>query len=142
METVNCVRCGKPAKFWGGHVDYFKSIQITSKRNRGFGVKQVRKSVLAGWCSKRCYNDMGFSGWYHPWMGELKGKIPHECTNLFKPLHGDKSRCRRSNWPRFRFSMGVILFSEGIVLGLVGGGLFSLAFLAMGMYVILSRRWK
>ncbi|RPI86170.1 MAG: hypothetical protein EHM34_00300 [Nitrosopumilales archaeon] len=137
METKNCVRCGKPAKFWSGHVDYFTALKIVGRPGKKFVSKIERKSVLAGWCSKRCYNDVGFCGMFNPWMGEVKGKIPSMCK-----CADHRDNMIHINWCRFRCCLGAILFAEGIVLGIVGGGLFSLAFTAMGLYVILSRRWK
>ena len=43
IQTKKCIRCGKEARTWCGHV---------KKRNG--------KAVLAGWCSKRCL-DIGAS---------------------------------------------------------------------------------
>jgi len=52
--TKKCIRCGKPAKSWMGHV---------CKRN---GTK-----VTAGWCSKRCRNArQGYCGLYKAKYGE------------------------------------------------------------------------
>jgi hypothetical protein len=52
--TRKCVRCLKPAKFWGGYV----------VRN-GVG-------VLAGWCGHRCHNVGGFCGHHQRRMGYSK----------------------------------------------------------------------
>lgn len=60
MDTKNCVRCGKPAKFWSGYV-----MQDIKKR----------KKVCAGWCSNRCAKQIGFSGQYLEWMGLKKRGI-------------------------------------------------------------------
>jgi hypothetical protein len=43
-ETKKCVRCFKPAKFWGGHV------------------LKGKEEVLAGWCSTQCKEEKGFVG--------------------------------------------------------------------------------
>lgn len=55
MKTKNCVRCFKPAKFWGGHV-------LTSKK----------KKITAGWCGERCKNLLGFCGHLKREMGVEK----------------------------------------------------------------------
>lgn len=44
-QTTKCIRCGKLAKMWGGHV-----------------LKRNGKAVLAGWCGRRC---MGIWNAYH-----------------------------------------------------------------------------
>jgi len=74
-ETGNCVRCGKPAKFWSGHVDYFQYI----------GNKMRRVSVIAGWCSNRCFNNRGFKGMYFAWMGSRNGEQPSPCCITTSP---------------------------------------------------------
>ena len=74
-ETMNCVRCGKPAKIWSGHVDYFKYT----------GNKMRRVSVIAGWCSNRCFNDRGFRGMYSAHMGDRRGKQPSPCRITTSP---------------------------------------------------------
>ena len=56
-ETRYCVRCGKPAKFWGGHL-------LIEKGN-------TKKSIIAGWCSKKCSHVPGFTGYYQDWMEML-----------------------------------------------------------------------
>jgi hypothetical protein len=137
-ETGNCVRCGKPAKFWSGHVDYWQSMTVKVRKGKEFTVKTVRKSVIAGWCSDRCHNDRGFVGMYHPWMGDREnGELPSMCK-----CADHRDNMIHINWPRFRFYMGVIILAEGVVLGITGGGLFAIAFTAFGLYIILSRRWK
>ena len=73
-ETGNCVRCGKPANFWSGHVDYFQYI----------GNKIRRVSVIAGWCSNHCFNDRGFKGMYFAWMGG-NGEQPSPCCITTSP---------------------------------------------------------
>lgn len=57
--TINCVRCGKKAKFRGGHVLKGKSLTKSTK-------------IIAGWCSKRCFEAPGFMGHWMPFMGEEK----------------------------------------------------------------------
>lgn len=52
MQTKKCVRCGKTAKRWGGHV------------LRG------REKIIAGWCSQRCYKNPGFVGHWKKNMGQ------------------------------------------------------------------------
>jgi len=54
MKTKNCVRCGKPAKFYSGHV------------------LDGKKKVTAGWCSERCANVMGFRGHYAKHMEKVR----------------------------------------------------------------------
>lgn len=49
-QTVCCVRCGKAAKLWCGHV------------------LAGEKKIIAGWCSKRCQEERGFSGHLEEWM--------------------------------------------------------------------------
>lgn len=134
-ETANCVRCGKPAKMWGGHVDYFIYK----------GNKPVRVSVIAGWCGNRCHNKVGFRGMYHPWMGDrLNGELPSQCHCGDDPK---TSQCGDNmihiNWPKFRLVLGVIIFTEGVILtdlawGTTLGVLFGLCMTAMGAYVILQ----
>jgi len=46
-QTKKCIRCGKEAKMWAGHVR-----------------KRDGKAVLAGWCSRRCVN--AWKGYYGP----------------------------------------------------------------------------
>ncbi len=50
-QTVNCVRCGKPAVLWSAHV------------------LRDSKKISAGWCSDECRNTPGFVGHYKKWMG-------------------------------------------------------------------------
>ena len=54
MRTKNCIRCGKKAKFWSGHV------------------LDGKKIYLAGWCSHRCFNVPGFVGRYIKDMGKQR----------------------------------------------------------------------
>ena len=87
-ETLNCVRCGKPAEFWTGHVDYWKACLVKTRfksGNKGLVVKPKRHSVMAGWCSDRCYKDQGFRGTYQPWMGSLDGEQPSPCKTTTSP---------------------------------------------------------
>lgn len=56
--TANCVRCGKKAKFEGGHVLKWKSFKKSTK-------------IIAGWCSKRCFKVPGFMGHWMPFMDEV-----------------------------------------------------------------------
>jgi len=51
-QTKSCVRCGKPARYWGGFV---------AKRNG--------KAVLAGWCARKCES---YHGKYEKRMGEQR----------------------------------------------------------------------
>ncbi len=55
--TKYCVRCGKPAKFAGGHVLQGDTIKGSKK-------------IISGWCSKRCAATPGFNGHWLPFMGE------------------------------------------------------------------------
>lgn len=55
MNTKNCIRCGKPARFWSGHVH------------------RDGDRLTAGWCSAECY-DAGVdrkkrkcAGCFGPW---------------------------------------------------------------------------
>ena len=50
-QTKRCVRCLKKAKIWSGHV-----------LRRG-------KWVIAGWCSHKCSNAVGFCGQWTKKMG-------------------------------------------------------------------------
>jgi hypothetical protein len=53
-QTTKCIRCGKEAKFWTGHV---------RKRNGDV--------VLAGWCSERCKKSwIGLCGPFKKKYGE------------------------------------------------------------------------
>lgn len=49
-ETTCCVRCGKPARMWSGHI-------LLGKHK-----------VVAGWCLKGCLDVKGFVGHHHEWM--------------------------------------------------------------------------
>ena len=51
-QTTRCVKCYKPAKFWGGHV------------------LQGEEEILAGWCSDKCAEDPGFVGHWRQEMGK------------------------------------------------------------------------
>lgn len=57
-QTTKCIKCGKPAKMWTGHVQ---------KRNG--------EHILAGWCSKRCEEIIagkfqGYCGSFRQELGE------------------------------------------------------------------------
>lgn len=49
-QTTCCVRCGKVAKTWAGHV-----------------LAKDRKKITAGWCLG-CRNATGFCGHLQEWM--------------------------------------------------------------------------
>lgn len=49
-QTTCCVYCGKPAKFWCGHVLLGK------------------EKCFAGWCGWRHYDIQGFRGHVQEWM--------------------------------------------------------------------------
>jgi hypothetical protein len=48
-HTKKCIRCGKFAKMWTGHL-----------------LKKNGKQVLAGWCSQRCIT--AWKGYYGPFL--------------------------------------------------------------------------
>lgn len=48
-QTKKCIRCGKDARMWTGHV-----------------LKNDGKSVCAGWCSKSCIN--AWTGYCGPFL--------------------------------------------------------------------------
>ena len=53
-QTTKCIRCGKRAKIWCGHI---------RKRNG--------RAVLAGWCSHRCERAwMAYRGQFYKKYGE------------------------------------------------------------------------
>lgn len=53
-QTTKCIRCGKQAKIWTGHV---------KKRNGD--------AILAGWCSDRCIQAWeGYHGLFRRKYGE------------------------------------------------------------------------
>ena len=60
MQTKNCVRCGRPAKFWCGHV-----------------MLKNGERIMAGWCSHIYFRSLatGFCGYYQDWMGVVKKEM-------------------------------------------------------------------
>lgn len=58
-QTTKCVRCGKPANRWTGHV-----------------VKANGEHVLAGWCSKDCREII--AGEFQGYCGKLIWKHGEE----------------------------------------------------------------
>ena len=135
-ETANCVRCGNPAKLWSGHVDYWIAMSVKAIKGKKITVKVVRKSVTAGWCSDRCFNDRGFCGTYQPWMGNLKGKQPSPCKVITSPKRNNMIHI---TWDKFYLGMGVFLTGEGMALLAVTPYLaFGLVQVAFGLYVIFT----
>lgn len=55
-QTENCIKCGKPAKVWGGAVRF-----------------SGNQWVLAGWC-KRC--ERNGLNWFHGDYSPRYGRIP------------------------------------------------------------------
>jgi hypothetical protein len=47
--TSNCIKCGKPARLYGGH--------IKAKKKMALG-NLIDIKISAGWCSEECYNSM------------------------------------------------------------------------------------
>ena len=62
-QTTTCVRCFKPAKIFTGHVIKLNVYVVDGIMPKG------KVAVIAGWCSKRCLNDEGFSGLWNSKMG-------------------------------------------------------------------------
>ena len=130
-ETLNCVRCCKPAKFWSGHVDYFK---YTGNRMR-------RVSVIAGWCSNRCFNDRGFRGMYSFHMGDRNGKQPSPCRTTTSPKRDNMIHI---NYNKVSLISASVIFGEGCVLLYLTIGtvnmVYGLAFAAFGSYAIITNK--
>lgn len=136
IETLNCVRCGKRAKMWGGHVDYWVAMVVKAKKRKKPSVKVVHKSVLAGWCSDQCHYDTGFSGTYQPWMGKHSGKHLSPCKIITSPKRDNMTHI---TWDKFYLSMGIFLTGEGLALLVVTPYLaFGLSQVAFGLYVIFT----
>lgn len=76
MQTINCVRCGKLATQWTGHV-----------------IKPNGVEVFAGWCDK-CVDCRGFSGRWSEDMGE-QPDVVYDDTVFKKTPYGKMMSGRR-----------------------------------------------
>lgn len=58
LITKRCIRCGKEAKMWTGHI------------------LDGKKTVIAGWCTNRCLNAYrGCYGKYEESMGKRRDDV-------------------------------------------------------------------
>lgn len=63
MRTRNCIKCGRPAIMWSGHV-----IRINDDKSMKLQ-RLIWDVITAGWCSKKCMDTIGFCGQYTENMG-------------------------------------------------------------------------
>lgn len=67
--TSNCIKCGKPAKLYSGHLKARKKMALGNL---------IDIEISAGWCSEKCHDSMKsdengcFGRYYNETMGYVE----------------------------------------------------------------------